>query len=466
MALSDFRWQREGVKYGLVLITVLYVFWQISLSGAILTARDLATSQRLSSMARYTVGFGGFLFFFRLSWSRKFIARLVYGRWLIPLGVGLLAGALFILAEDTLVNHYAARTDGQQRLDARTIQLFNAAFLEGRATLPALASGIASDPIKSRAFLKVLGFAIWNNPQLIAQINSERASLVAAMEGDKLYQQVDEGYATYVKAYGDMQKLEADLLRIPYAEWATMLNKMLENYSSCSSDACRTEITAIVSRYLAGYMQRAGLPLELNLNLDAFCHSEKSSRYVMGRLATGGERRICSATEGDLMAYVDSQVAEARERALATFGELPATIRERLLNAGDFITLDNWREMFASALDQELANRVAAEFGDPGRYAENGSQAAEGRDLAISIFLPPIALGFSVFVCLLHLANVLTMLFKRPLIWIAGAIVLGALPLAFATAIPLAGFAGVYGRWLVEWESILYPFGIFRSLIL
>lgn len=40
-------------------LTVLHIFWHISLSGAILTAADLETSRRLSSLARWTVGFGG-----------------------------------------------------------------------------------------------------------------------------------------------------------------------------------------------------------------------------------------------------------------------------------------------------------------------------------------------------------------------------------------------------------------------
>lgn len=40
-------------------LTVLYIFWHISLSGAILTAADMETSRRLSSLARWTVGLGG-----------------------------------------------------------------------------------------------------------------------------------------------------------------------------------------------------------------------------------------------------------------------------------------------------------------------------------------------------------------------------------------------------------------------
>ena len=77
-----------------------------------------------------------------------------------------------------------------------------------------------------------------------------------------------------------------------------------------------------------------------------------------------------------------------------------------------------------------------------------------------------MALGFSVLVCILHLANVLVMLFGHALVWTAFGIALALAPLLFSPQLPFGGFAGTYASWLVDWEAFLYPFGIFRSFII
>ncbi|MDE6734291.1 MAG: hypothetical protein K2J64_02350 [Desulfovibrio sp.] len=447
-------------------LTVLYIFWQISLSGAILTAADMETSRRLSSLARWTVGLGGFLFVFRLTWGRPFTARLRQARRVLPVGLGLVAGALFVCAEDAIVDHYAARADAQARMEAKTIQLFGAAFLKGKVRLPDLAAEAAQDPVKARAFLKVLGFAIWSDPTLIAEVNSQRAAILGALQGDAPYRRIDSAYADYAARAAAWQNAESQLRRIPYAEWAALLNPVLGQYAACTNDQCRAEISSKVKAYLGRYMQKKGLELPLDIDLDAFCETRHETRYVMGREVRGGESRTCAASEQSLRGQVDSMARAAMDKALERLRDLPPAIRSRVADLSSPLSLEAWRALFKSQIDAEIEKRLNAEFGDPARYAEGAPEAAQGRDYAISVFLPPVALGFSVLVCLLHLANVLTMLFRHALLWSAGAAGLCLLPLLFATPVPLSGMAGLYARWLMQWEALLYPFGIFRGLIL
>lgn len=456
----------KSAKAAFIALTLAYIFWQISLSGAILSASDIQSSERLSSLARWTVGLGGFLFTFRVCWGRKFTKRGSQGFWTIPAILGLIIGIAFVWTEDAVVNHFADKADAQSRMDARTIQLFNSAFLQGKAVLPDLPASISENPVMASAFSKVLGFAIWSNPALIKSINDSRQKIITALNAEAAYEKIDAGYNEYISAMDKVLKANAALRKIPYAEWAEMLNPQLGSYAACISDKCRADIRERISGYLKNYFSKTGFPLDLDFDPENFCVTRHEKRYAMGREIKGQESRICHASEDSLQKHAEGMLRKALNESLPENAQLPEKIRERLLDVETPLSLDEWRAMFKDAFAEETGRKEKEEFGDPSVFGETGSQAAEGRNLAISIFLPPVALGFSVLVCILHLANIMTMFFGHPVIWTGCGITLAFSPLLFSPGVPLAGFAGYYARWLLEWEAMLYPLGIFRGLII
>ncbi|MBD5646075.1 MAG: hypothetical protein HDQ89_00080 [Desulfovibrio sp.] len=447
--LSLFQW--------LLVVTVVYLLWQVSLSGAILTAQSVEQSDRLSELARRTVGFGTALFVFRAAYRR-------FG-WKLVLPVALVAGWSAMWAEDALVNHFADESSAQARLEAKTIQLFTAAMARGKVTLPELPEAIASAPLKVRAFSRVLGFAIWNDPALVRQITARTDAVLAAIYGQELYDKADAGYDRYLAAWvagAEKRKAAAEALaRINFAQYARDLNGQLGPYAACTTEDCRRKISNRVNNYI-----RRNLPeLGLELDLEAFCREEREPvRYVMGRAVTGAARRVCTTNEKDLYAWLRGRLGGAGGADTPELADLPAAVRTRILS-GDFLSLEAWRELWKTHIEGELSARRQREFGDDAQYADGAPLEKEGKAFAISVFLPPVALGFSVTVCFLHLASLGAALTRRPGLCALVAAVCYVLPAFFATPVPLSGFAGIYARWLVFWEGALYPLGVLRWLM-
>lgn len=449
--LSLFQW--------LLIITVLYLFWQISLSGAILIADTEDASRRLSELAKLTVGFGTALFVFRATFRKK--------GWLIALVLSLPLGYGAILLEDTIVNHFAERTTGQERLEARTILLFNTALIKGGAALPDLNKNIADNAVKLAAFTKILGFAIWNNPALMSQIMQMGQSLLVSLHGQQAYDKADREYERYVEAFkassASREEAERQIKQLNFAAWLSNLNKILAEYAGCIDESCRNRIQSRVDQFV-----RQGFGnLNLKLKLNDFCRKEKGTgRYHMGKMIDEGEMLLCSSTESEFYNYIMKQIDELKmANAPEELKQLPASISSRILSS-TLMCLKDWREMWAKYIDSEFAAKGKKELTDPARFAHGGAEAETGRNYAISVFLPPVALGFSVTVCFLHIASLLSALTRKPKICGLIAAVIYCLPAIFGTATPLSGLAGIYAKWLIAWEGMLYPFGIFRWLIL
>lgn len=442
----------------LLVITVLYLIWQISLSGAILTASSIEASDRLSSLARKTVGFGMALFVFRCGYARL--------RWFVILPFALAMGWGAMALEDTVVEYFADRCSAQARLEAKTIQLFNTALSRGSARLPDVSEAIIGDHARSRAFAKILGFAIWNNPALVAELNGQLGAIINALYGADAYRKVDEAYDQYAQAFSkasqQLAQAKALLARVNYAQYARDLNRVLGEYAACDTDGCRQKLSALV----AEYMRRKMPGLDLELDLDAFCQDvAQPERYVLGRSVGARSERVCSTNEAALRAWANSQFEAKKKAALPSLDDCAPAIRKRILS-GDFLTLEAWRDMWKQEISRQIERRRLEEFGSPDQYGPGGAREKEGRAFAISIFLPPVALGFSITVCFLHLANVCAALTRRPLLCGIAAGICCFLPALLATPVPLTGFAGLYGRWLVFWEGWLYPFGLFRRFLL
>lgn len=447
--LTLFQW--------LLVVTVLYLIWQVSLSGAILTAQSVEQSDRLSELARKTVGFGSALFVFRIAYRR-------FG-WKLVLPLALVAGLGAMWAEDALVNHFADQSSAQARLEAKTIQLFTTAMARGKVTLPELPAEIADAPLKAKAFSRVLGFAIWNDPALVRQISDRTDAVLNAVYGQELYDRADAGYDRYQAAWNSgAEKLKAAreaLAHINFAQYARELNEQLGKYAACTTDDCRRKITQRVKAYV-----HRNLPdLGLELDLEDFCREERQpTRYVMGRAVAGAAQRICSTSEKELYAWLKSRFESERHAAMPEMDDLPESVRTRILT-GDFLSLDAWRELWKTHIASELSMRRQREFGHPERYADGAALEKEGKAFAISVFLPPVALGFSVTVCFLHLASLGAALTRRPALCALVAVLCYVSPVFFATPVPLSGFAGIYARWLIFWEDALYPLGVLRWLM-
>lgn len=441
----------------LLLLTGAYIVWQISLSGAILTAQTMEQSDRLSELARRTVGFGMALFVFRAGYARLGCLRV--------LPVALFLGWAAMWSEEAIVNHFAEASSAQARVEAKTIQLFNTAFAQGKVTLPGLPASIAEHPARAKAFSRVLSFAIWNDPALIRQIEARTDAMLNALYGQELYDRVDAGYERYRKAFAaSAEKLAAmreAVARINFARYARDLNGQLAAYAACRTDDCRNAVNARVTAYLRRSLPELDLPLEL----ETFCRQvRRPDGYVMGRAVPGGTERVCATNEKELHAWVGTQLAAAQRAAIPRLDDLPEALRARILN-GEPLRLATWRELWKARIDDEVAQRREAEFGRPERYGRGGAQEKEGRSYAVSVFLPPVALGFSVSVCFLHLGGIFAAFTRRPAVCALAAGLCWALPAFLATPTPLGGFAGIYARWLVFWEGVLYPLGILRPFL-
>ena len=441
----------------LTVLTVFYLIWQISLSGAILSAKTVEESRRLSDLARLTVGIGTALFIFRVGCQRLRMPLL------IPLACLFGFGAM--KAEDAIVNHLADRTSAQERIEAKTVLLFNTALNKNLVTLPDMARDIASDPVKVKAFSKVLGLAIWNDAALIAQISEKTSAVLNALYGQEMLDEIDAGYDRYVEGYQrnaeKLRSLQDALTHINFAAAARDLNGQLALYANCGNDACRGEIADRITAHVGKMLPNFPLVIEP----EAFCKAvSQSTRYVMGRAVGGTSERVCAASEQTLYDYVMQRVEHEKSAALQGV-DVPDSIKPKLLSES-MLNLAEWRELWKDRIAVELEKKKALEFGNPEQYGHGGKLAEQGKDYAISVFLPPVALGFSVTVCFLHLASLSATLLRRPKISASAACVVYFSPYFFASGVPLSGVAGLYAKWLVFWQSFLFPFGILKNLIL
>ena len=441
----------------LTVLTALYLLWQISLSGAVLMAKTVEESRRLSDLARLTVGLGTALFTFRVGWQRLGF-RLV-----LPLACLLGFGAM--KAENTIVNHLADRASAQERLEAKTVLLFNTALNRNLVTLPDLAQDIASDPVKVKAFSKVLGLAIWNDAALIAEVTAKTYAVFNALYGQEMYDRIDAGYDRYLEAFQrnaeKLRALEDALANLNFAAYARELNGQLAPYAACADESCRRTI----AERIAGYTAKALPGLSFTFDPEAFCRAEdRPVRYIMGRAVSGSAELVCAASEQALHDHARKQVEDLKRAALKDL-DAPEEIKQKLL-AETRLSLAEWRDLWQGQVAEEIERMKTAEFGDPEQYGRGGKLAEEGRDYAVSVFLPPVALGFSVTVCFLHFTSLCVTLCRRLKICCAAFGLIYFLPYVFAPKLPLSGLAGLYAGWLVFWQSRLFPFGLLKNLII
>lgn len=446
-------------------LTLAYVIWQLSLSGAILSAATENQSRSLSDLARITVGLGAGLW----------VVRLGVAKHCRPVLVGILAlvlgwGAMQL--EDTIVNACADRTDPGQRRDACAVLLLNKALLEGTAELQTLSDEISSDPTKRRVFAKVLGFAVWRDESLMKEVRYAADKSIDGNALPAIMKEVDTRYERYKKEYEEhadaFKKAERQINTADYAHLLPKLNPQLAKYATCGEDhACKSKIQSNVDRWLQHNGFNFSLPLE------AFCRQEPVIEYVNARPVTQSYRTVCYAKEEDVVAVLRKELLSK-----LTSKDLPEGVTEEQLRRGFSdkpFTHAQWRKEAEPRIRQKLSE-LRREYLPPAEeFAPGGPQEETGRERCIAIFLPPVALGFSLVVCVLHILTTLVMLGRpsqpgsRKRAWIimgSGFLAL-LLPAFFGPDIPLEGFAAPYARWLIFWESYLaYPFGILRPLIL
>lgn len=426
-------------------VTVVYLFWQVSLSAAILTAGTLEESQRLSRLAKFTVGFGSALLVLRMLALRK--AHLC---WLILLP--LVAGYVAVWTEDAIVDTFAERATGEDRRDAQQILLFNDGLINGVVTLEDLAPHIAAHPVQVRAFAKVLGFAVWHNPALMGQVRNLNLQVLDALTLPAIYKKIDEGYARYVafaqKQGQELAEAQRSLNTMPFENMTIDLNRALNRYNNCGKNTqCRKAIQERTNRELANRN------ITVPVRLEAFCGDDG-----MGCVATP------KAVYEYFLAEMDAMVQPALDELHRKEGVAPGTFTLAMLNP--ILTQEAWRQRMVAAAQKTLAQEQAQRFQPAEHYAEGGVLAREGKDFCIAVFLPPVALGFSVIVCFLHITNVAVVFFGHARLFSGLAAAVLAWPLLFGPSLPLAGLSGMYARWLVFWESTIYPYAIFKNLIL
>lgn len=457
MSTDNTTLQYNKLYIFLVIVTVVYLFWQISLCGAILSAETLEDSQRLTDLARLTVGMGTALFVFRTNYTRLKIP--------IALIIASLLGFGAMTAEDEIVDMFAEHTSGQERNEAKSVQLFNEAHIKGLVTFDNMPTSITDDVIKVKVFSKVLGFSVWKNQDLIKEIFGKRGHVLHAIYGQKLYDKVDMEYDTYVKKFKEhsakLMEAKQELHSLNFAALAKDLNGQLVAYSACLDASCRQRIVERVQKYI----QRNMPDLPFSVRLQDFCKiSSGDTVYAMGRPVQGKQERICGVSEQELFSYATQQFDAKLDKAFHDVS-VPKDILPKI-TSGTMLTLEAWRSIWKGHIEEKIAQQEEETFGKPERYGNGGSHAEEGKEYAVSVFLPPIALGFSITVCFLHIASLCSALFKRALPCYLGALSIYVLPAFFAIPIPLQGFAGMYAQWLVFWQSFLFPLGIFRNFIL
>lgn len=437
----------------LVVMTVLYLVWQISLSGAILDADTLDKSERLSNLAKNTVGFGVALFVFRAYWKR------FKWRFLIP--VAITCGFCAMWLEEATVDGIAARSTPEERLEAKSIQMFNKLLFDGKANIP-MPAEIANNKIKSRAFLKVYNLYIWDNPELSAAMRERAKDMAMAEKGQEIYDQIDAGYERYYKEWNSKTKKYYDAIKnlkgLNFPSLANMLNEHLVTYGACGDNKpCMEKIQNGVSSYVSSLVK----DVPVNISLEDFCRIENAGKqYVAGRVVGESFIKKCDTDEKRLYDYVFSKVDAFKSQSLPK--DIPPEIAKKI--SEKFLSIDEWRELWKKHLDSEMSKQENQEF-DKGAFAETGEKSVQGRNYAVSVFLPPVALGFSASVCFLHLASLLTMLLGHGAIIGIGTACVWAAPAIFAVKTPLDGFMGIYASWLVFWEEFLYNFGFLKWLM-
>lgn len=468
------RLGRWGLLQWLVAITVVYLFWQISLSGAILTADSPEKSTSLSELAKNTVGFGMFLFVFRLGsvvFSKNSginIKDSTKTRWFwILLAISFLSGWVAMTAEDRLVSYFARKTSGQERLEAKKILFFNSAITQNKVRFPDLPKDIQESRVRTLAFVKALGFAIWNNKSLIEEINNLLNPVLNAMYGDKYYSEINREYDEYVKFFNDYwqkkNSFQTAITGVNFAQYAHYLAISLQRYGACVNDECRKKIKDDINLRIR--KQFGDLAAEIEFEPEDFCKIEKQQdRYIGGRLAGESVFKICTVSEKELRDYFFNFIKTKPEGFSAKNDSLPEDIKNSFLD-GKALNIKEWRSLFGKNVDREIEKIKATEFGNPKAYEKKGPKETEGEQYAISIFLPPVALGFSIGVCFLHAASLVILFFGHsPLVWLTTACICIS-PCFLAQSVPLKGSWGIYAKWLVFWEGELYPVGILRWVI-
>ena len=453
-------------KHPLSSLTLIYVIWQFSLSSAILMTETVEQSRSLSNIARFTVGLGAALWIFRLGNSKKVKFKIV-------IIVAILVGYCAMLIEDMIVNSFADRTTGEERRGAAALLIFDNGYKNGLAVFTDLAPEIADSKLRSIIFLKVMSLIIWQDKELRKKIYTiVEKKLFKSLVLEKVITEIDALYDIYANAYNSSNYQQIrELKHINFYQYVNHLKKYLSRYEKCYDEMCRKSIQDEIE-----ILYRKG-KIPISLPLEAFCQMIPIDRYVNGRKISVGTRRSCAADERRIALVTEETMREKYiDKIKANAGDLLKWVTieeiERLLSDSHVITPSEWRELplIKKRVDKIIQEELARRLPQADVFGTGGSRAEEGRELCISIFLPPVALGFSLAVCFLHILTTICLVLssKRDtvLVFLAGFTTF-LLPAYLATSVPIVGFAGAYARWLIFWEVwLVNPLAILRPVIL
>lgn len=412
----------------------------------------------------------------------------VYGRALAGIGAALMVVRLYrattyrvaaaaigmailvYIAQGLLVDSLVSRSTAESRWTAQYALLMQHGLRHRAIVIDGISPEVLASTAQYSALIALAG-PVLMQPEYVARARQDFDRLSEAAIRDQVadwlagrgYEQyvaiVSEARGSYAGYLEQMRAQRAHIDELALRHFPT-IERRLATLSACRTQACLAD----GERVWRGYFKTIGVP---EIPWRTFCDTRPTFIQIAGQSVATTTTDCGSLSPAEvarrartfyqipehepaLNEYVNSpQVRGQLETALGNALKLPANL------SADWSPTEFSAAFFRETLAR--ANRISRQQFDAPvtAYADDGGAADRGRDLIRAIYVPPVAIAFSLVFSILNLGGVVSRMVGARVVVAGGAVVaVGAVVLA--PDVPMLGLAG---KTLLTLEPVIYSTG-------
>lgn len=444
----------------LLVASVVYLAHELAFHSQIIDAALAGNAGDLEVCGRTLAGAGAALMVVRL-----------YRSTTNRIAVAAIGTAILVyIAQGLLVDTFVSRSTAESRWAAQYALLMQQGLRHRAIVIDGIPPEVLASTAQYSALVALSGPVLMQT-DYVARARQDFDRLSEAATRDQVadwlagqgYEQyigiVKEARGSYAGYLEQVRTQRAHIDDLAQRHIHTMTSR-LNALSNCKTQSC----LASQERAWRGYFKTMGIP---EIPWRTFCDARPTFIQIAGQSVATTTTNCGSLTAAEaarrarafyqipeldpgLDEYVNSpQVRGQLETALGNALKLPTNL------SADWSPAQFSAAFFAETLAR--ANKISrAQFDAPvTAYADEGGAAERGRDLIRAIYVPPVAIGFSLVFSILNLGGLVGRFVGVKAV-VAGGVVVGCLAVALAPDVPMLGMPG---RALLTLEPVIYSVG-------
>ncbi|MFW5983142.1 MAG: hypothetical protein ACOCQ4_01480, partial [bacterium] len=367
----------------------------------------------------------------------------------VALAICLVTGIFVFWGQEKLLDYFVDRASETQKDNAQLIMFFSQGLNSKSVDLANLPESVKDSHVQYKSFVTLLGFVAYTKEDYVKEIRKNKTNIALSMYGQEMYREAERQYKAFndvvLNYYDTSQEMEKQVIT-----HAPHIVSMLKRKELCNvtDRACNSKENSSFRRALAH------IDADIPFTLDDFCWKEKKERTIQGETAYYYKQK-CYTNIRDLRNRVHELLQEEIKDRMG---------RDNVQRMADMgIELDFTKPIDEKDFRNTVMPFMEAEF-ESQMERNFASVSSEDRDNMVrATIVPPFAIAFSLIFAILNFLRLArdfivekynAKLAKNVVLSMAGIIII--VPLILGPSLMVGGFAGMFVRWVIFMETIIY----------